>query len=378
MLREETLSQRINYGNLTLGIAESFIYKEPTKYPGRYPREFKTQKFSSQQEDRVFLNNKISILFMGTPEFACSALNKLILNERVVGVVTQPDRFAGRGKVLKPPAVKRLALEKNIPVYQPKKINDPDFINRIRKIKPDLIVVVAFGEILSPFILSIPNLFPINLHASLLPSYRGPAPIAWTIIRGEKETGVTVQRIRPQIDKGEIILQERVPIASDDTAGILSDKLSRVGANALSQAIRLIKKGEVQFKSQAGESSYAQKIRKEQGRINWNNSTKTIHNLVRGLNPYPGAFTLISLRGSFQKIKIWKTKPVEYFKENIELVSGTIGKIRKNVGFLVKTGDGFLLIEELQLQSRSHIKGYDFIKGYHIEEGTNLISTKGD
>ncbi len=375
-MREETLSQRINYGNLTLDIAESFIYEGPTKYLGRYPRQFKTQKFSSQQEGRGFLNDRVSILFMGTPEFACSALNKLILNEKVVGVVTQPDRFAGRGKVLKSPPVKRLALEKNIPVFQPEKVNDPDFINKIRKIKPDLIVVVAFGEILSPLILSIPDLFPINLHASLLPSYRGPAPIAWAIIKGEKETGVSVQRIRSQIDKGEIILQKRVPIASNDTARTLSDKLARVGANTLFQAIRLIKNGRAQFKSQGRESSYAPKIRKEHGRINWNSSTKTIHNLVRGLNPYPGAFTFIFLRGALQKIKIWKTKPVEYFKENIELVPGTIGKIKKNLGFLVKTGDGFLLIEELQLPSRSHIKGYDFIKGYHIEEGTNLVSTK--
>jgi len=375
-LREETLSQHINYGNLTLDTVESSIYEGSTKYPGKFPCEFKTQKFSSQQGGRDFLNDKISILFMGTPEFACSALNKLILNEKVVGVVTQPDRFAGRGKVLKSPAVKKLASEKNIPVYQPQRVNDLDFITKIKKIKPDLIVVVAFGGILSPLILSIPIFPPINLHASLLPYYRGPAPIAWAIIKGEKETGVTVQRIKSQIDKGEIILQERVPIASDDTAGILSDKLSRVGANTLLRAIRLIKKGRAQFKSQRRESSYAPKIRKEHGRINWNKSTKTIHNLIRGLNPYPGAFTFIFLRETLQKMKIWKTKPVEYFKENRELIPGTIGKIKKNLGFLVKTGDGFLLIEELQLPNRSHIKGCDFIRGYHIKEGTNLVSTR--
>ena len=368
------MSQRINYGNLTLDIAESFIYERPTKYPGGCPREFKTQMLSSQQEGRGFLNDKVSILFMGTPEFACPSLDKLILNEKVLGVVTQPDRFTGRGRVLKPSPVKRLALKRNVPVYQPKKVNDLSFIDKIKEIKPDLIVVVAFGEILSPSILSIPNLFPINLHASLLPSYRGPAPIPWAIIRGEKETGVTIQRIRSQIDGGEIILQERVPINSDDTTRTLSDRLSIVGANTLLQAVKLIKEGKAQFKPQGKESSYAPKIKKEQGRINWSSSTKTIYNLIRGMNPYPGAFTFIFLREAIQKIKIWKTKPAEDLKEDKGFVPGTIGKIKKNVGFLVKTGDGFLLIEELQLPNRSRIKGYDFIKGYHIKEGTHLLS----
>lgn len=354
-------------------MAGSFIHEKPTKYSGGYPPELKTQMFSSQQEGRGFLNDKVSILFMGTPEFACPSLDKLILNEKVVGVVTQPDRFAGRGRVLKSSSVKRLALERNVPVYQPKKVNDVSFIDKIKKIKPDLIVVVAFGEILSPSILSIPNLFPINLHASLLPSYRGPAPIPWAIIRGEEETGVTIQRIRSQIDAGEIILQERVSINSDDTVRTLSDKLSKVGANTLLEAIKLIKEGRAQLKPQRKESSYAPKIRKEQGRINWGSPTKTIHNLVRGLNPYPGAFTFISLRGAIQKIKIWKTKPIEDIKEGRELAPGTIGRIKKNLGFLVRTGDGFLLIEELQFPNRSRIKGYDFIKGYHIKEGTNLI-----
>ena len=367
------MSQRINYGNLTLDMAGLSVDRRPTKYPGRYLRELKTQKLSFRQKGRVFLKDEVSILFMGTPEFACPALDKLILNEKVIGVVTQPDRFAGRGKILKSPAVKDLALKKNIPVYQPEKVNALDFISKIKGIKFDLIVVVAFGEILSPSILSIPNFFSINLHASLLPSYRGPAPIAWAIIKGEKETGITIQRIRPQVDRGEIILQEKLPIDAYDTARTLSSKLSRAGANTLLQAIKLIKEGRTQFRPQGEESSYAPKIRKEQGRINWNSSAETIHNLVRGLNPYPGAFTFIFLRGALQKIKLWKTKPVKDLKEHGRLVSGTIEKIKKNLGFLVRTGDGWLLIEELQLPNRSRIKGYDFIKGYHIKEGTNLV-----
>ena len=372
-MREETLSQRINYGNLTLDMAGLPANRKPMRYSGRYLYELKTQKLSFRQKGGDFLEDEVSILFMGTPEFACTALDKLILNEKVIGVVTQPDRFAGRGKILKSPAVKDLALRKNIPVYQPEKVNALDFISKIKGIKFDLIVVVAFGQILSPSILSIPNFFSVNLHASPLPNYRGPAPIAWAIIKGEKETGITIQRIRPQVDRGEIILQEKLPIDVYDTAETLSSKLSRVGANTLLQAIKLIKEGRTQFRPQGEESSYAPKIRKEQGRVNWNSSAETIHNLVRGLNPYPGAFTFIFLRGALRKIKVWKTKPVKDLKEHGRFVSGTIEKIKKNLSFLVRTGDGWLLIEELQLPNRSRIKGYDFIKGYHIKEGTTLV-----
>lgn len=310
------------------------------------------------------------ILFMGTPDYALPSLERLFQKEEAIGVVTQPDRVQGRGRKIVPPPVKKLAEKEGIVVYQPEKVNHPSFISKIEKIAPDLIVVVGFGQILNKRILSISRVCCINLHFSLLPRYRGPAPISWAIIRGEKYTGVTIQRMEEEVDKGEIILQKSIPIALDDTAGTLEKKLSLIGADLLEKGIKKLEENKIRFLAQdERQASYAPKIKKEDGLINWNKSCLKIHNLVRGLNPFPGAFALISLRGKEEKIKIWQTELLKEKKRKGENHPGEIVKIEKEKGFWVKGGDGFLLIKEVQLPNRKHINGYDFIKGYHIKEG---------
>jgi len=317
---------------------------------------------------------KLRVLFLGTAEFACPALEKLILYEEVVGVVTQPDRRAGRGLKPQPPPVKRVALKKEMPVYQPENVNEPSFLLKMSSLTPHLLIVVAFGQILGERFLGIPQLYPLNLHASLLPEYRGPAPIPWVIIRGEKRTGVTVQRMREKVDAGEIILQQSLPIEEEDTTGTLISKLSFLGAELLTEAIVRIKESKVDFKVQEERGvSYAPRIRREDGKINWRESAPVIHNLVRGLNPYPGAFSFIRLRGKREKIKIWKTRVnSEQGVNQGDSFPGKILRIEQGDEFLVAAGPGSLWVKEVQLPGRKIISGADFIKGYHIKQGFSL------
>jgi len=342
---------------------------EDPKYSGGFPRERKTQKFFLSQRSRVLKKEKLSVVFMGTPEFACPSLDKLIEEEKVVAVVTQPDRPAGRGRKIRPSAVKLAASERNIPVYQPENLKDPDFLKKINLLQPDLIVVVAFGRLLPGIMLNIPRIFSINLHPSLLPKYRGPAPVPWTIIKGESQTGVTVQKMKEKVDEGEIILQRKISINPEDTCGILNKKLSYLGSQTLIEAIKLIKQGKAKLKPQQGKASYAPKITKKMGKINWRASAWEIHNLVRGLNPAPGAFTTFPREGKSCRIKIWKTAVLENFPYGEESQPGTVVKIQKETGFVVKTGGGALLIKEVQLPGKPRINAYDFIKGYRIREG---------
>jgi len=328
----------------------------------------KTQKFFPSQRSRE--KGKVSVIFMGTPEFACPSLEKLIENEKVLAVVTQPDKPAGRGRKITSPPVKIIASKRNIPVYQPKDLKDPYFLEKIILLKPDLIVVVAFGRILPGELLDIPGSFSINLHPSLLPKYRGPAPIPWVLIKGEEKTGVTVQKMGEKIDEGDIILQKEVFIAPQDTSETLGRKLSYTGAQALIEAINLIKKGEVKLKPQEGKASYAPKIKKQMGEINWKVAAWKIHNLVRALNPSPGAFTTFRHNDESSLIKIWQTEVLEeVLNDEVENIPGSIIRIEKGVGFFVKTGKGTILVKQVQLPNRSRINAYDFIKGYHIKEG---------
>jgi len=315
---------------------------------------------------------KLSVVFIGTPEFSCPSLEKLAEKEKVVAVVTQPDKPRGRGKKISPPPVKVKALQKNIPVYQPDNLNKLCFLEKIEKLRPDLIVVVAFGKILPGKLLNIPKFFPINLHPSLLPKYRGPAPVPWAIIKGEKYTGITVQKMTEKVDEGEIILQKKVLIAANDTSDSLSKKLSHIGAEALIEAIDLIKKGKIDLRPQVGKASYAPKIKKDMGKINWEKSAREIHNLVRGLNSFPGAFTEFFYRERFYSLKIWETEILENFSNNKKGMPGSVVKIIKDRGFIVKTGKGYLLVKKVQLPGKSKIDAYDFIKGYHVKEGFTL------
>jgi len=283
---------------------------------------------------------KLSVVFMGTPEFACSSFEKIVESERIVAVVTQPDKPRGRGRKLKPPPVKMIACQKGVPVYQPENLEDAAFLEKITSLKPDLIVVVAFGRLLPPVLLNIPRIYSLNLHPSLLPEYKGPAPIPWVLINGETKTGVTVQRMREEIDSGEIILQKAISIKPDDNAGTLTRKLSHLGAETLVEAINLIKEGKAKLKPQEEKGSYAPKITKEMGKINWNRSAEEIYNLN--------------------------------CKGEEDISPGVVVEICKDKGFVVKTGKGFLLVKEVQLPGRYKINAYDFIKGYHIKKGLML------
>lgn len=319
------------------------------------------------------------ILFMATPAFACPSLELLSRKERLVGVVTQPPRPSGRGGKINPSPVERLAKRKNIPFYQSRNVNSPSFITRMEQIAPDIVVVVAFGQILSPDFLSIPGICSLNFHPSLLPRYRGAAPIPWAIIRGDRETGVTIQRIEEGVDKGRIIVQEKVSISLEDTAGDLEDRLSLLGAELLLKTIKMIKEGSQKYTIQNEKQvTYAPKIRKEDGLIRWEKSSYDIHNLVRGLNPYPGAFTFIRLREKKVRVKIWQT---ELMKEELlkkkKARPGEVVGIKKGKGLLVKAGEGILLIRKVQLAGRNHISGYDLVKGYQIKEGFMLGKDSG-
>jgi len=319
----------------------------------------------------------LRILFIGTPQCACPLLERLIGKEQVIGVVTQPDCQRGRGKKILPLPVKVLAKKREIVTYQPKDINSFSFISQMRDKAPDIIVVVAFGKIFSPEFLSIPKICVLNVHPSLLPQYRGPAPIPWAIINGEKETGITIHKIEKEIDKGKIILQQKLSIDLFDTIKSLETKFSLIGATLLIKAINMIKDGSVKYITQdEREATYAPRIKKEDTRIDWNKSSMEIHNLVRGLNPYYGAFTFVKIRGERVRMKIWQTEPVEEDSER-DSQSGKIVRICKGKGFLVKGGEGFILVKEVQIPNRNSISGYDFIKGYHIKEGA-ILGDKGE
>ncbi len=319
------------------------------------------------------------ILFMATPAFACPSLELLSRKERLVGIVTQPPRPSGRGGEIKPSPVEKLAKRKNIPLYQTKNINSASFIARIKQIAPDIVMLVAFGQILSADFLSIPGICFLNLHPSLLPRHRGAAPIPWAIIRGDRETGVTVQRIEEGIDEGRIIVQERIIISLEDTAGDLEDKLSLLGAELLLKTIKMIKEGSANYTIQNEKLAiYAPKIRKDDGLIRWEKSSCDVHNLIRGLNPYPGAFTFVRLKEKKVRVKIWQTELMkEELLEKKEARPGEIIGLKKGKGFVVKAGGGILLIKRVQLAGRNRISGYDFVKGYQIKEGFMLGQDSG-
>ena len=337
--------------------------------------KFNSKSFSFEREDRDFYKRVSRVVlrtvFMGTPKFACPSLETLIQRTKLVGVVTQPDRPSGRGKKFISSPVKKLAQEKALSLYQPESVNNRAFIYEMRKIAPDLVIVVAFGQILSSEFLLVPRICCLNLHPSLLPRYRGPAPIPWAIIKGEKETGATIQKIEKGVDEGRIIIQRSLPIGSSDTGGDMEEKLSLLGAELFLEAIKMIEEGSVKYRAQdSGRASYTPKIEKRDGLIKWKMPSRNIHNLVRGLNPYPGAFTFIKLRGEKTRIKIWQTELVEErFEEKRKIEPGEIIKIWKEKGFLVKGEKGLLLVKKLQLPGRNPISGYDFVKGYQIKEG---------
>lgn len=308
----------------------------------------------------------MNIVFMGTPDFAVPSLKKLINEFGVTAVFTQPDRPKGRGKKLTMSPVKEVALEHSIPVYQPIKIkNDNEVIQELSKMKPDFIIVVAFGQILPKEVLNIPKYGCINLHASLLPKYRGAAPINWSIIKGEKITGNTTMLMDIGLDTGDMLLKNEVKITEDMTAGELHDKLTILGGDLLIETINKVVDKSIKPEKQINEEScYASMLDKDIAKINWKLKATEIHNLVRGLNPWPIAIT----NYDDLVMKIYKTH-VENVTSNKE--PGTILSVDKN-GIKVSTGEGVLIIEKIQFPNGKPLLVEQFINGNSIEVGKIL------
>lgn len=304
------------------------------------------------------------VIFMGTPDFATGTLEEIVLaGHEVVGVVTQPDKPKGRGKALMPTPVKEVAIKYNLPVYQPKKVREPEFVEVLRGLKPDVMVVAAFGQIISKEILEMPKYGCINVHASLLPAYRGAAPIQWAVINGDKESGVTIMQMDEGIDTGDMIEKVVVPIAEDETGGSLFDKLSQAGAKLCVKVLQDLEDGKAVREKQPEESTtpYAGMIDKKMGVIDWEKSAKEIEQLIRGLNPWPSAYT--KLQG--KTLKIWKAAVLpEYSQE----APGQITEVTKD-SIVVQTGQGRLKILELQLEGKKRMDAASFLRGYALKEG---------
>lgn len=303
---------------------------------------------------------------MGTPEFAVPSLDILVKNGyNIACVVTAPDKPQGRGLKLAQSEIKKYALEHNLPILQPEKLKDENFIKHLKAIAPDIIVVVAF-RILPREVYTLAKLGSFNLHASLLPKYRGAAPINWAVINGETKTGVTTFFLDDKVDTGNIIFQEEVDIHSDETAGDLHDKLMYVGANLVLKTVRAIINNTAPKIQQSDLSaSPAPKIFKEHCKIDWNNPMEKVHNLIRGLSPYPAAFT--TYKGKI--IKIYKS---EKTNTKSEVLPGSI-KVSKEDLF-VACNDNFLKIIELQLEGKKKLKIEEFLRGFNFQSGDMLGS----
>lgn len=310
------------------------------------------------------------VVFMGTPDFSVGTLRELVkAGHEVVGVVSQPDKPKGRGKSLMPTPVKEAALELGLPVYQPKKVREPEFIEILRKLEPEVIVVVAFGQIIPQEILDLPPYGCINVHASLLPKYREAAPIQWAVIDGEPQSGVTIMKMDAGLDTGDMITKVVVPIAEEETGGSLFDKLSAAGARLLVDTLPSLTNGTAVYEKQPEESPtpYAAMIQKQMGNIDWNRPAVEIERLVRGLNPWPSAYT--KLKG--KTLKIWKAQVIEESENDAALAPGTVIQADTH-GLYVKTGQDILNITELQLEGKKRMDTPAFLRGYTVETGSVL------
>jgi len=305
---------------------------------------------------------------MGTPDFAVPTLKLLIEKHNVAGVVTQPDRPKGRGKKMLASPVKETALENNIPVFQPEKIRDEEFISKLEQFDADVFVIVAYGQLLPEKVLNMPKYGCINVHGSLLPKYRGAAPIQRALIDGEKVTGVTIMYMAKGLDSGDMIIKKEISVDDGETYGSLHDKMAPIGAEALIEALELIEKGEVKPEKQDDSlSCYAKKIEKGFGKIDWNKNSDKILNFIRGLNPVPCAYTLLN----GEVFKIWNA---EEFYEGADSNEkpGSVIKIFPKKGFVVKTNDSALIITEVQAKGGKKMNCSDYLRGHNIEPKTLL------
>lgn len=311
----------------------------------------------------------MKIVFMGTPDFSVPSLLALIkAGHEVAGVVTQPDKPKGRGKEMQMTPVKAAALEHDIPVFQPERVkNNSEFFEKMKEIAPDAIVVIAFGQILPREILELPKYGCINIHASLLPKYRGAAPIQWVIIDGEKETGITTMYMEEGLDTGDMLLKTVIPIEKEETGGSLHDKLSEAGGPLILETLKGLEEGVLERTPQRGESCYAKILTKSLGDIDWSMDAEAIERLIRGLSPWPSAYSHLGNK----TVKIWKAAVLPEEEEGERKEPGTIVSIAKD-SFSVQTGKGLLAVKELQLEGKKRMDTAAFLRGYSISEGEVL------
>ena len=311
----------------------------------------------------------MKIVYMGTPDFAVAPLAALVENGyEVEAVITQPDKPKGRGKTMMPTPVKEEALKHEIPVLQPVKVRDPEFVEKLKCLAPDIIVVAAFGQIIPKSILDMPKFGCINIHASLLPKYRGAAPIQQAVIDGEKESGVTIMQMGTGLDTGDMISRIVVPLAKDETGGSLFAKLAQAGAELLIQTLPSIFDGTATREKQPEESPtpYAAMISKKMGLLDFSKNAEELERLIRGLNPWPSAYT----KWNSKIMKIWEADVLE---GQTDQMPGTIVKVEKD-GFCVQTGTGLIKVLSLQIPGKKRMDAGAFLRGYPMEEGTVLSS----
>lgn len=313
------------------------------------------------------MDKPFNIVFMGTPEFSVESLLRLHTSRHTLSlVVTQPDRPKGRGRKIHPPPVKTMALSLGLEVIQPTSMGDPEFVERLERIRPDYLVVIAYGRILPRRLLDLPRMGAVNIHASLLPKYRGPAPIQRAVINGEKETGVTAMLMAAGLDTGDILLAERTAIEPDDTSGTLHDRLSRVGAEVLLRALEEFGAGRIRPAPQDHAlATYAPLLKKEDGRIDWSRSAQSIECLIRGMDPWPGAFVFLK----DHRLKIFKGKALPG-----DSPEGPPGRVLPGSPdeLLVAAGKGLLSVLELQGASGKRLKVHEFLRGFPVAPGTVL------
>lgn len=310
------------------------------------------------------------LVFMGTPDFAVPSLQRAARLADVVGVFTQPDRRQGRGLTLLPPPVKVAAAELGLPVFQPARLRDPAALKQLEELAPELIVVVAYAQILPRRVLELPRLGCVNVHASLLPAYRGGAPIHWAVINGETESGVTTMLMDCGLDTGGILLQAGTPIGENETAGELHDRLAVLGADLLEETLLKLQAGALTPRPQPEEGvTYARNLQKSDGELDWSQPARELHDRVRGLNPWPVAYTSHAGR----TLRVWSTRvwaaglPAD--REN--LPPGSIVEVNE-CGIVLQTGEGALLLTEVQPASKRRMSALDYARGYRLQAGDCL------
>ena len=314
----------------------------------------------------------MKIVYMGTPDFAVPPLRALVeAGYEVAAVITQPDKPKGRGKTMLPTPVKEEALKHDIPVYQPLRVRDPEFMRILEEITPDIIVVAAFGQLIPKAILDMPEFGCINIHASLLPKYRGAAPIQQAVIDGEKESGVTIMRMGTGLDTGDMISRTVVPLDKNETGGSLFDKLALSGAELLIKTLPSIFDGTAVYEKQPEESPtpYASMITKQMGLLDFSKSAGELERLVRGMNPWPSAYTFINGK----TLKVWKSEAVS--SDDRAAAPGTV-ILADRSGIHVACADGILVLKEVQLEGKKRMDTDAFLRGYKIEKGSMFMNHK--